>query len=685
MNFIEFIQLVLRNKKWVIFFPLLVAGCIYFLTRNLPHTYSSEMVIYTGIASGYNADNDINGKIDYHEANSKFDNLINTITSKETRKEVSLRLLSDLLNHPNELNRVVIKLKLERFFWLTDTLAMSKLRGNNEEETFRALLKQISAGTQNDFYQLLYGKYENPFNLNTLFTIKATRLGFSDMVKVEYTSEDALITKKTLDILAEVFLYKYKGMRVGEVNNVVKYFQEETTLALSRLQNAEMVLKNFKTNNRLINYYEQTKSIADHKAAFEQNESQLQMDLSGYQSALSKIETKLNSRVLVKLKNEQLVKARNELAERYNSLSLSSVKGSNSSVAEEENTETIKKNLKDKIQELYQLNNSIEGVPGKDLLDQWLDLTVRSTENQSKLDVLQRNKSEFEKIYDKFAPLGSDLNKLERDLDVAEKEYLNLQHNLNQAKLREKNLMVTENISITDPPEMPVIANSSKRLILVIASLFCCLFMSLVVLILKEYMDDSISNPMRLQKSTGIKTATAFAISVPKYKNNEEQIDAISNERLMLSLLDVDNKNEHEFSKILAVPFHKSQRDYKEMLSNLVDEINDNGNSWNLIEMKDRCDTQQNQIFLAGSPNREIINKDVIKNCSLIYLFINATCKLDEYHLEMLKGWKQLEIPIHAIMVDTKIHHLEKFLGEIPKHRSKIRKRIKDILKRYTK
>jgi hypothetical protein len=153
----------------------------------------------------------------------------------------------------------------------------------------------------------------------------------------------------------------------------------------------------------------------------------------------------------------------------------------------------------------------------------------------------------------------------------------------------------------------------------------------------------------------------------------------------MLSLLDVDNKNEHEFSKILAVPFHKSQRDYKEMLSNLVDEINDNGNSWNLIEMKDRCDTQQNQIFLAGSPNREIINKDVIKNCSLIYLFINATCKLDEYHLEMLKGWKQLEIPIHAIMVDTKIHHLEKFLGEIPKHRSKIRKRIKDILKRYTK
>ncbi len=525
MSFIEFIQLVLRNKKWVIVFPLLVGVGTFFFTRNMPHTYSSEMVIYTGIASGYNMDNDINGKIDYHAANSKFDNLINTITSKETRKEVSLKLLASLLNHPKELQRVILELKSEQLNWLTDTTLSSKMVGGNETETYQALSNQIAKGPQNDFYQLLYGNKENPFNLNTLFSIKATRLGFSDMVKVEYTSKDAFITKKTLDILAEVFLHKYKGMRVGEVNNVVKYFQEETALALSRLQNAEMILKNFMTNNKLINYYEQTKYIADQKESFEQNESQLQMEISGSESALRKIETKLNSRVLVKLKSEQLVNARNELSEKFNSQSLSLVRGASVSAVQDEQNESVKKELKEKIQELYELNNSTEGVPGKNLLDQWLDLTVSSTQNKSKLDVLQRNKSEFEKVYDKFAPMGSDLNKLERDVDVAEKEYLNLLHNLNQAKLREKNLVVTENISITDPPEMPVIANSSKRLILIIASLFSCLVMALVGLILKEYMNDSISNPWQLQKTTGIKTATAFASS--DLAENKDQIDAI--------------------------------------------------------------------------------------------------------------------------------------------------------------
>lgn len=579
MTFIEFIQLVLRNKKWVIAFPILVAVSTFFFTKNMPQTFSSEMVIYTGIASGYNVDNDISGKIDYHAANSKFDNLINTITSKETRKEVALKLMANLIHHPNELNGLIENLKDEKLVWLSNKNSLASLRGSNEEETYQNLIKQISKGPQNDFHKLLYGKNDNPFNLNTLFSIKATRLGFSDMVKVEYTSKDAFITKKTLDILAEVFLHKYKGMRIGEVNNVVKYFQEETALALSRLQNAEMILKNFRTNNRLINYYEQTKYIADQKESFEQNESQLQMEISGSESALKKIETKLNSRVLVKLKSEQLVKARNELSEKYNSQSLSLVKGAIVSSAQNENTESIKKDLKDKVQELYQLNNSTEGIPGKDLLDQWLDLTVSATENKSKLDVLQRNKSEFEKVYDKFAPMGSDLNKLERDVDVSEKEYLNLLHNLNQAKLREKNLVVTENISITDPPEMPAVANSSKRLILIIASFFSCLVMAIVGLILKEFMDDSISNPLHLLKTTGIKTATAFALPSSQYKTNKALIDSISCERFMLSLLDNENKNTEGFSQILAVPFHKSDRDYKEILTNLVNEINSNGNN----------------------------------------------------------------------------------------------------------
>ena len=568
--------------------------------------------------------------------------------------------------------------------FLSDSVAIAKLRGADEEATFGKLLVQVQEGSNNEYYQLLNGTLENPFNLNTLNSIKATRLGFSDMVKVEYTSEDAFITKTTLDLLAEVFLNKYRGMRNGEVNGVVKYFEGQTQQALERLEKEELSLKNFRTTNRVINFYEQTKYIADQKEDYEKRESQIQMDLQGYLSALAKVEKKLNNRALIQLKSDLVVKARNELSSQYNSMGISLVKGENIDEAQNAKVEELKKNLKDNIQGLYELNNSTEGVPGKNLLDQWLELTVSVEESTSKLNVLERTKADFEKIYDQFAPMGSDLSKLERGVDVAEKEYLNLLHNLNQAKLRDRNSEVTENISITDPPDMPAVPNSSKRSLLVIVGALSCFIIVLVILVLKEFMDDSISNPLRFLKLSGIKTATAFAKETKDSSINLEELNAKSYERWMLSLIGLQNQNVKRPLTVLAIPFHKYNKDFKEMLGNLSEQMQLQGNNWKVQDLTNQELTEENQILFANSANRELISNDIIGKCDMIYIFINAAQKIDEYQQELLDKWKLLNIPISAVMVDTKIHHLDKFIGEIPKKRSRLRKRIKDIVRRYS-
>ena len=103
MSLLEFIQLILRNKKWVIYFPVIVGISVFYLTRNTPHVYSSEMVIYTGIASGFNPDNDYDSKIDFHAVTSRFDNLINIIGSREIRKEVALKLLAHMIHNPDKM------------------------------------------------------------------------------------------------------------------------------------------------------------------------------------------------------------------------------------------------------------------------------------------------------------------------------------------------------------------------------------------------------------------------------------------------------------------------------------------------------------------------------------------------------------------------------------------------------
>jgi uncharacterized protein involved in exopolysaccharide biosynthesis len=686
MGFIQIIQLLLRNKKWVLVFPILAASLVFYLTRNIPSTYSAEMVIYTGIASGYNIGNDMEGKTDFHMVNSKFDNLIQTITSKETNKEVALRLLAEMINKLASLNRLILKTGNQRFEWLADSSKTKNLRGATVELTYNSLLQEIHKGSNNPYFELVFGKYDNPFNIKTIRDIKATRIGFSDMVKVEYTANDAYITKRTLDILSEVFLKKHRNMQIGEAYSVVKYFQEQTALSLAKLQQAEMALKSFRTTNRVINYYEQTKYIADQKEDFDMRESALLMDLQGYQNAYKKIESKLDNRALLQLKSEEVVKKRNELTAKLNALDLAGVKGNDKTGNSEKEIADMKQKLKSSIQDLYNINNSTEGVPSKMLLDEWLDLTVNLEESKAKLAALQKHKSEFERIYDQYAPMGSDLNKLERDVDVTEKEYLNLLHNLNQAKLRERNLQVTQNVSVVDPADLPVVPNTSKKFLLVIAAALSCFILVVILLILKEFMNDSIANPARLQKLSGLKTATAFAAEIDGDAANSEIMNDLSYERWMLRFMDLKNQHQNEPVNIMVLPFHKSITNGESLVNEMVERLNQNGHNWKAVTPQTASfDGASDQIIIVNHANHELLNQALLKASSMVYLLVDAEGKMGEYDEQLLEGWKTLNTPIQTILTNAKRYQLEKYFGEVPMKRSAIRKKIKNILTRYSK
>lgn len=681
MKLVEFIQIIIRNIKWVIFFPVLVSAAVFVLTRNAPRTYTSEMVIYTGIASGYNLDNDIKGSIDYHQANSKFDNLINTITSKEARKEVALRLMAELIHEPLELKR----LELTSAEWLRNPDTMHSIKGRNREETFNRLFAQLHSGNSEQLHLTVFGQKQNPFNVRTLAGISATRLGFSDMVKVSYTAEDAVLAKRTLDILAEVFMKKYQGMRIGEVSSVVKYFQDETASALVRLQQTESLLRDFRSRNQVINYYEQTKYIADQKEDYEQRESKLEMQLTGVESALRKLESKMKAAELRKLKSEEVVALRDELATKYNRKGLLDASGRSDEPGDAEIRE-LRSRLTGSISELHRFNNTVEGIPGEDILDEWLQLTITKEQAGSELDVLRAYKMDFSKVFDRFAPLGSDLNKLERDVDVAEKEYLNLLHNLNQAKLRERNLSVTENISITDTPNLPIVANPSKRLILVIAAFMSVLILVLTIIILREFLDVRVNTPAKLFEQTGLKAASAFVRQDEKNKVLTGDINLLSSDRLALRMIDAvkDQPGTDRNPGVLIAPLTKTSAENLQLLSSSQATIGS--------YLTERCSLRSTStqllnrpIFISDQTERELLGQELIGSSGMILLFISASEKIDDLKREKIEGWKKYGVPVEAILWDTEVHHIEQFIGDVPKHRSNLRKFIKNSIKRYSK
>ncbi|MBL0073197.1 MAG: hypothetical protein IPP34_15880 [Bacteroidetes bacterium] len=89
------------------------------------------------------------------------------------------------------------------------------------------------------------------------------------------------------------------------------------------------------------------------------------MDLKGYQSALLKIESKLSNKALIRLQSDDVVKLRSDLSARYNSRGLELIQEKSNNNIEDPSIKHLKDELKSSIESLYDVNNSIEGVPGK--------------------------------------------------------------------------------------------------------------------------------------------------------------------------------------------------------------------------------------------------------------------------------------------------------------------------------
>jgi len=95
MKIIELLRLLRKHLILLLLIPILLAGLVTYFTKSPSFTYSSETTLYTGIASGSSVEMD--KSLSFFATNTAFDNLINVIKSRETQKDVAIRLLAQHL------------------------------------------------------------------------------------------------------------------------------------------------------------------------------------------------------------------------------------------------------------------------------------------------------------------------------------------------------------------------------------------------------------------------------------------------------------------------------------------------------------------------------------------------------------------------------------------------------------
>lgn len=483
------------------------------LTRNTKKEYVSTTQVYTGIASGYGITSGENDRVDYFAVNNAFDNLMATIKSRETLEEVGMRLLAKhlLIQKPG-----YKELSSENYDHLREMLP-EKLRKQlivkgSEELTFFRIESYKRANEHNEIIEIL----SDPASIYSVDGISSNmnpqRKQSSDMIEISYKSNDPAVCQQTLQTIVNVVIERYKSIKGNETSNVVKYFEEELNQAATRLRQSEDRLRDYSSQNKIINFYEQAKFVANSKENVIEDKQKQEEALEASKAALRKLEQKMDAKKNILEINENLTRLREQLSEITYKIANAELYNEDAELLTtyRKESDRIKALIRDEVSKQYKWNNTTEGLPRSNLLSEWLGSFLAVEENQAKLDVVIKRLNSFDELYKEMAPLGSNLKRIEREVDINEKDYLSLLHGLNMARLRQQSLQMSNNLSITDYPFLPLKPQPSKRGLMIIMSFLATFVLSLSTVVAKSMLGNTVQTPSRAEKFTGLRFLTAF-------------------------------------------------------------------------------------------------------------------------------------------------------------------------------
>lgn len=695
----------LKEHKWLLlFFPLTLALLVFVFTSGMRRQYTSKTVVYTGLVSGYTLENAEGSRVDYLAINNAFDNLINTVRSRITIEEVGVRLLAQHLLMKNENLKIASAETLNELHAAIPNDVRARLTDKKSfPNTVQNIYQAYNQG-EKSIVDILTSKDGYYSELGISSRVKAERVGTSDMVEISYTAYDPAVAQYTLKILTSIFLGRYRKIKAEETGSVVAYFEEELKKALERLRAGEDRLKDFSTENKIINYYEQTKYISAQQRDIDLEIQEEYSNLAASEAAFKKLDDKLSIRKEITLKSAQMNKDRDKISELSSKLTTMEVNPE----ADRHKLSDLKREismmedkLKQDISSLYDSNNSKEGIPSKALFEDWIDALIAVDKGKARIKVMDEIKRGYQKFYVQFAPLGSGLNRLEREVGVAEREYLEILHSLNMSKLRERNLEFSSKLRIIDSPIFPLKSNPSKRIILIIGSFLAGMLLCAGFVIVKEYFDATIRDPERAEKLTGLPFAGALPLA--DGQNISARYTQIERKLLnhcigKLKMLSHTYTGEKPFVIVLFSVLDEEGKTY--FGSRLADKLNRTGSSTLLCEPVSKLKQSDSTALqykvpanfssatsLQGLTDRSLSNYDyvileipsiinhalpveIIRQANLSLMLVSADRAWEESDSYSLSRYKEVAgHPIQLLLNKVKISYLEGIIGKIRRHK----------------
>lgn len=517
MDIAQFVsQFIYRIRYWLLWGTLFVTGLVIYFTQFLPYSYTVESSIYAGVTNSTTVDGTT---VNYTVINSTFDNLINIAKSRGTLEKVSIRLLANAFTYGEEWkdNHYIQAKHYRQLLQMTPKEVLQLVDRKSVEKTI-ANLTTYRKEQANNFVYSMFNRPVAFYSANALNKIEVKRAGSSDILNITYTSADPGITQQTVSILIDELIKAYEILRFKATNDVIAYFEEQVRITKQALNREEDDLMNYNVQERVINYPEETKALAITRYEVEDRLEDVE---KAYESAIARrrmLEEKMDIRAQIIRSNTNLLQELEKVSTLNQSIMEREIFTSDQS--QENNPKLYEDKIKLRKAEenishlsdnLNEYNFSKEGVGIDDMVDAWLIACIDEAKAKAQLQVLLNHQKNIFDQYSHMSPIGTQVNRKQRAINIAEDNYRTQLKGLADANLRLKNIeMGTSNLQTVSPPDYPLTDNGRKRIMYVLIAFIGSIVFIVTYFLLIELLDRTLRDPLRSKRLSGLPVIAAF-------------------------------------------------------------------------------------------------------------------------------------------------------------------------------
>jgi len=550
MDIKGFFRLVYRYKWLLIIIPVIAASVTYYLTKNLPKQYRSEVRISTGLLDP--SKQVISTEtIDFFKISQQFSNIVEKLKAKKIMNLLCYNLMIHDLQEGTNAFRNLSK----------DLDALNKDQRAELLRIFKNKLSKKSILTLADnkgkyyLYDIVESMGYTEDALNEKIDI--SHVENSDFINITFESENPDLSAFVVNTLASEFITSYStDINTNQTASII--LLDSLLKRKEQLMNEKnTALSNFKRTKGVLNLDEQSATVYSQISEYESQRAQALRLIQSNQGAITIIEAKLRgSDPFVKGSsrndNQEIVRLKRQLE-----VANANYIDNNFSPRDQRKVDSLSRLLSEKSAVNIDENILDPRTSKQSLVQQKLSLEIALQQAKSSIRTLDNQLSTLRARYRSMVPYDADIQNYEREAELATKDYMAALDLYNNNRSKQKMGLELE----IEEAGLPGNAEPSKEVLYTAGAGIGSLVVSLGVIFLLLVLDNSVVTIGQLERATKSKALGHINFiegsdrsirSIWADKSENKNYDTFK-DLLRSFRFEIGNKMDADSSKILGI------------------------------------------------------------------------------------------------------------------------------------